>query len=724
MEDLRKLAEKFKTCSDDERLDLLASIQRREMHLRVLNSFAVSLIQITNSDDLAWYVAKEVVAKLGFVDCVFYEFDAVREKLVQRAAIGEKNPEGRTIRNPIEIVPGEGVTGTVAQTGKALLIPDVRKFEGYVADIGAPGSELCVPLTYGNEILGVIDCENPEVGHFKDDHLEILQAIASLASSKLAECRALKQMQGQAQILRRVREAVVVTDVSGLITDVNEGATKLFGHSRDLLVGRRVSTLMADDNNWRWDRMSILGGIRDSGEWRGYLDMLAGDGEVMTVDASLTTLADQKGRVAGIISVARDVTDLLKAERAILEKNEALESKQVELEKALVEGEAARRANRAKDVFLANTSHELRTPLAGVIGMINLLADTGLSDEQVQLVETANVSAHSLLTIIDDILDLAKMEVGTLSLREAAFDPVDLVVKTAATLKPAASAKGLQLNVSVADDAPRSVVGDASRIRQILFNLVGNAVKFTEEGHIDIVLDFDRDENGLHFMMEVRDTGIGFSNSEREKIFARFEQLDASSTKSIGGTGLGLSISRELAQMMGGTLRASGREGEGATFYLHLPVREGHAEAAQTPLKAISAEEYEPEFGPLKVLIAEDNAINQMLIEKILERYGWELKLVSNGREAVDLVEQGSFDLVLMDIRMPVMDGVTATRAIRASSGPQAGTPIIALTANTMEDDKQVYMEAGMDGVVGKPVDRATLLTAIGQALEIRRRVS
>lgn len=724
VEDIRKMADRFKACSDRERLDLLASIQQREMHLRVLNSFAVSLIQITNADDLAWYVAKEVVGRLGFVDCVFYEFDPARRKLVQRAAIGAKNPEGRVILNALEIDIGEGVSGTVAQTGKPLLIRDVRSLDNYVADLVSPGSELCVPLSYGNEILGVIDCENPEIGHFNEDHLDVLQAIASLASSKLAECRALKQLQGQAQILGRVREAVIVADVGGKLLECNDGAVKLFGRSRDELLGLRIADMMADKGNWRWDRSSILSGIRHAGEWRGYLDMLANDGGVMTVDASLTTLTDDAGRVVGITGVARDVTDLLKAERAILEKNEALESKQVELERALVEGEAARRANRAKDVFLANTSHELRTPLAGVIGMINLLGDTGLTPEQKQLVETANVSAHSLLTIIDDILDLAKMEVGTLSLRQADFDPVDLVVQAAATLKPAASAKGLALNVSVADDAPAVVTGDASRIRQILFNLVGNAVKFTEKGHIDIVLDFDRDAEGLYFMMEVRDTGIGFNNSDREKIFARFEQLDASATKSIGGTGLGLSISRELAQMMGGTLRASGRPGEGATFYLNLPVQESAAIVPPPQADAKAPDALARQLGRLRVLIAEDNAINQVLIEKILERYDWDLTLVSNGREAVDLVEREHFDLVLMDIRMPVMDGVVATRTIRTGSSVQAGIPIIALTANTMEDDKRTYLAAGVDGVVAKPVDRATLMDAISQALEARRTVA
>ncbi|WP_262690462.1 ATP-binding protein [Kordiimonas aestuarii] len=720
MEDIKALAEKFKNCSDNERLDLLSSIQRREQQLRVLNSFAVSLIQITRVDDLAWYVAKEVVGQLGFVDCVFYEFDSARKLLVQRAAIGDKNPSGRTILNPLEIPLGHGITGTVARNKKPLLVPDVRENQHYVADIAEAGSELCVPLFYGDEILGAIDCEDPRVGHFTEEHLDVLLAVASLASSKLAECSALKQLQGQAKILKRVREAVVVSDVAGRLIECNDGAAHLFGRPCEELVGTRIADLMANERNWRWDRVSILNGIRDTGEWRGYLDMTDVRGETMTVDASLTTITDVGGRVAGIIGVARDVTDLLRAEKAILEKNEALESKQIELEQALVEGEAARRANRAKDAFLANTSHELRTPLAGVIGMINLLGDTGLSSEQQQLVETANVSAHTLLTIIDDILDLAKMEAGTLSLRETDFDPVDFIEKAAATLRPATNAKGLTLNVTLTGAAPRAVIGDASRIRQILFNLVGNAIKFTEKGQIDILLSFERDDDGLHFLMEVRDTGAGFPNSEREKIFVRFEQLDGSATKKVGGTGLGLSISRELAQMMGGTLRASGNPGVGATFYLTVPLREPVPNAPALDVQTSREDDSDADLGLLDVLIAEDNAINQILIEKILARYNWNLTVVSNGREATDILDHKAFDLVLMDIRMPVMDGVDATKEIRARDDERATTPIIALTANTMEDDKQSYLAAGMDGVVGKPVDRTTLMTTIATVLAQR----
>ncbi|WP_417451236.1 ATP-binding protein [Kordiimonas sp.] len=717
MTDINHLAEHAPTCSDTERRDLLASIQRQEQQLRVLNSFAVSLMQITSAEELAWYVAKEVVGKLGFVDCVFYEVDSARGVLVQRAAIGDKNPEGRIILNPLEVALGQGITGTVAASEKPLLIPDVRDNELYLSDIVEPGSELCVPLFYGDDILGVIDCEDPRVGHFTQEHLDILMAVASLASAKMAECKTLSQLQENAKILKRVREAVIVCDLAGRLTECNEGAALLFGGQRDVLVGSRITSLMAYERSWRSDKTSILEGIRNVGEWRGYLDMKGANAEVLTVDASLTTIADTKGNVTRIVGVARDVTDLLRAEKAILEKNEALESKQVELEQALVAGEEARRANRAKDAFLANTSHELRTPLAGVIGMIGLLEDTSLSDEQQQLVETANVSAHTLLTIIDDILDLAKMEAGTLSLRETDFNPVELIEKAAATLRPAASAKSLALNVVAAGDAPAAVRGDGSRIRQILFNLVGNAIKFTERGQIDVFLSFERDTEGLHFLMEVRDTGAGFPNSEREKIFGRFEQLDGSATKKVSGTGLGLSISRELAQMMGGTLRASGRPGQGASFYLAVPLQEPLREAALPLPREVDKTSERAENRQLKVLVAEDNAINQLLIEKILEQYGWDLAMVSNGREATCMLDERDFDLVLMDIRMPVLDGVEATKLIRARDDDRADIPIVALTANTMEEDKQSYLKAGMNGVVGKPVDRTVLMSTITDVL-------
>ncbi len=701
---------------------MLVSIKRKEEQFRILNSFAVSLIQITNVEDLAWYVAKEVVGRLGFVDCVFYEYDAAHGVLVQRAAIGEKNPEGRTILNPLDIPLGRGVTGSVAKTGKPELIDDVSKCADYVADIAQAGSELCVPLLYGREILGVIDCEDPRIGHFTEEHLDVLLSVASLASSKLAECRVLRQLQGQAQVLSQVREAVVVTDVRGRLTECNDGAAALFGAPRETLIGTNIADLMANERGWRYDRVNILHQISAAGEWRGFLDLKTKDGEALTVDASLTMLRDDNGKRISVVGVARDVTDLLRAERAILEKNEALERKQIELEKALIEGEAARRANRAKDAFLANTSHELRTPLAGVIGMIDLLGDEGLTPKQQKLVETANVSAHTLLTIIDDILDLAKMEAGTLRLRPSEFDPSDLIEKAAATLRPAAEMKGLNLNVHLAHNAPQCVLGDESRIRQVLFNLIGNAVKFTDEGRVDVTMSFRPDGPGVRMRLEVKDTGAGFKQSDSEKIFGRFEQLDGSTTKSVAGTGLGLSISRELAHMMRGTLEASGEPGVGATFVLSVPLRpvekagvvDDGAQAVKPPAAAATRQ--------LKVLVAEDNNINQILIVKLLERYKWELKLVSNGLEAFEALDEAEdFDLILMDIRMPVMDGVEATILVRRRRDAYANMPIIALTANTMESDKKAYAEAGIDAVVGKPVDRELLINTIDNVLATRQ---
>ena len=461
----------------------------------------------------------------------------------------------------------------------------------------------------------------------------------------------------------------------------------------------------------------MLQSIDEEGQWRGLIDVKRGDGGRASVDASLTELTDDKGKRIAIVGVGRDVTDLLRAEKSILEKNEALERMQIELEKALIEGEAARRANRAKDAFLANTSHELRTPLAGVSGMIGLMEETGLTDRQRELVETANVSAHALLTVIDDILDLAKMEAGTLSLRESVFDPIELVSKAAETMRPAAQAKGLKLLVSVPEKSSWFVRGDAGRIRQILFNLVGNAVKFTDDGEISIRLDLVQDAEKSHVTLSVTDTGIGFSASDHDKIFGRFEQLDVSASKSVGGTGLGLAISRELAQLMAGTLDATAVPGEGACFCLDVMLDSAPALNFAAANRVVDADaDGIPK--DLKVLIAEDNAINQLLVVKLLEKYGWTLKLAANGKQALDLLEANTgFDIILMDIRMPEMDGIEATRRIRRRADSLSRIPIVALTANTMENDKQAYLDAGMNGIVGKPINRAVLLDAINVAL-------
>lgn len=712
MQDVEQLARQLLSCSDDERIELLRGIQSKEEQLRILHEFAVSLIQISSADDLAWYVAKEVVGRMGFLDCVLYSVDEDRQVLIQQAAIGDKNPSGRTIANKLEIPIGVGVSGRVAKRREPELIDDLLSDQDYVTDINPARSEICVPILHGSELLGVIDSEDPRPHFFTQDHLETLVAVAALTSSKLAELRALEKIELQAQMIESVREAITITDVDGIIIDCNAAASEIYGYSREQLIGQNVSVFYASQEQWQALKCVQVASLEKHGSWRGNIDVRRGDGSSLTMDISLTPSIDEQGQQVATTAVARDITRILENEKAIREQNQALELKQIELEKALADREAARQANAAKDAFLANTSHELRTPLTGVIRMIDLLQQTKVDEEQQQLLVAADTSARSLLGVIDDVLELERIETGKISLVEKPFDIVKAVREVVETLGPAADEKALTIKVKEPDKVDYALLGDVSRVRQILFNIIGNAIKFTGEGSVEVTFDLCRQQDKCALCVCVEDTGIGFAPEQAEQIFERFEQVDASATKNESGTGLGLAISRELAELMGGTLTATGEQGVGAVFRFK----------AEFDIASVTKTEPQARLGagvraaeqPLKVLVAEDNPINQLLVKKLLAPFSWQLTMVSNGREAIERLENGElYDGVLMDIRMPVLDGIQATKHIRQSGQTYATIPIVALTANTMEADRELYQQVGMNAVVGKPINLQALLQAV-----------
>lgn len=385
--------------------------------------------------------------------------------------------------------------------------------------------------------------------------------------------------------------------------------------------------------------------------------------------------------------------------------------------------EEARRANEAKGMFLANTSHELRTPLTGVLGMMRLLGDTRLTKEQREFLKAAQFSANTLLTLINDILDLARMEEGKLVLSEQAFRADEVAHQIVELLGPTAAEKELDLAFHNSAGSFPVTLGDSVRIGQVLFNLVGNAIKFTETGKVDVTVSLGPQLHGRQAMtFEVLDTGIGFSNEELERLFARFEQADGSAVKKQGGAGLGLSICRELAQLMDGQLIAEAAAGKGARFVfeVQLPLATD-TDDGQTSLNQRMEEAPVEVPENLSVLVAEDNTVNRLLIGKLLEKLHWTLVFVEDGNRALDTALSQDFDLVLMDVRMPGMDGVDATKAIRAAGGERGKVPIVALTANTMAEDIAAYREAGMNAVVGKPIQLDELKRAVQTVLVGRR---
>jgi len=386
------------------------------------------------------------------------------------------------------------------------------------------------------------------------------------------------------------------------------------------------------------------------------------------------------------------------------------------LEEARHQAEAA---NLAKSAFLATMSHEIRTPITSVLGMADLLRSTTLNREQAGYVDTLSSSTRALLAILNDILDISKIEAGKITVEALEFQLHPVFRDVVSLCLSMASAKGLVLGLDIQPDVPARVVGDSTRLRQVLFNLVSNAIKFTETGSVRLRLSIEtrdgkaRDDKAVVIRCDVEDTGIGIARDEIDRLFRPFSQVDSSTTRRFGGTGLGLAITRRLLDLMGGEIGVVSAPGQGATFWFTMPFtmpdRHDPIEQAPPPSPLLLP----PADKPLSILVAEDNRINQMLVRSMLQKFGHTVRVVENGRLALDAVIAEDFDAVLMDMQMPEMDGEEATRLIRALPPPKNRTPVLALTADVMVEHRARYLGAGVNALVPKPIDWRILSEAL-----------
>ncbi len=509
-------------------------------------------------------------------------------------------------------------------------------------------------------------------------------------------------------LVENAEDVVFTIDLAGRILAVNKAAERLIGYGRDELLRMDLASLLPPEELAEAFR-SIQEKLAGAPPRPRVVTCRSRDGRPVTVEVTARLLFEN-GRPSFLQGIARDATERIRYQATIEAYARELKNKNEELLEALA---AARVANEAKSRFLANMSHEIRTPMNGVAGMTDLLLATELDAEQREYAESIRNSSEALITLINDILDISKIEAGKLELHPTGFNLRELAQSVAALLRAQAARKGIALTLDVDERLPEAFTGDAGRLRQILMNLAGNAVKFTEHGTVSIrVSAAARDGGKCWVEFRIEDTGIGIAPESAPRLFQSFTQADSATTRRSGGTGLGLAISKELVEMMGGRIGFESEPGRGSTFWFSVPL--AAAPGAAPPVQTTVAESLPQAAGTeSSVLLAEDNDVNRTIALRMLARAGYNSHAVGNGRLAVEAALSGRYQAVLMDVHMPELDGFEATREIRAREAAGQHLPIIAMTARALPGDREKCLEAGMDDYITKPVRRQELLHAL-----------
>jgi PAS domain S-box-containing protein len=681
--------------------DLERRVDQKTWQLKALNELAVNLLKIESLDEILWAIVDNTSSRFDLEDCVIYLFDENRDFLIQKAVFGEKLGSHQQIKDPIRIRTGQGVVGKVAATGKATLIDDTTKLPYYIMDDKIRYSELAVPIITDGEVIGVIDSEHSRKNFFTREHQTAFTTIAGIVATRIKnavlkereaaiENKLQLQEEKYRHIITNMNLGLLEVDMEDHILFVNNSFCLISGYSREELIGKKASSILMgseDDSDIRKISQRREEGISDFYE----LQVKNKKGEIRWWLISGAPLYDSEGRQTGSIGIHLDITT-----QKLLE---------TELEQARLKAEES---SQAKEEFLANMSHEMRTPLNAIIGMIRELTRHQYPERQRHYLNNAETASHHLLSIVNNILDLSKIEAGELYLDQHPFRLRDIVLQSANILKAEAGHKGLELHTHISEDLTKTYIGDAPRIRQILINLISNAIKFTDSGSITVDAAVKTSSDSIHeIQMTVTDTGRGMNKEFMDRLFEKYSQERSAMTGELIGSGLGMHVTYKLVKMMNGMIHVDSilQKGTCITVLIEIPLDDtvqSSEEVAKPNLDMLRN---------LNILLVEDNEMNRIVAANSLSVYDINVTVAANGKQALQILKDTEFDVILMDLHMPEMSGLEATKAIRNEL--RLSTPIIALTANAFKKEVATCLKNGMNDYITKPYEEDTLYQVI-----------
>ncbi|MBU4333058.1 MAG: response regulator, partial [Candidatus Omnitrophica bacterium] len=548
---------------------------------------------------------------------------------------------------------------------------------------------------------------NVSISVLKDSEGNVIGSIGimrDITAQKILE-RRLRESENKIHIiLDNSAACIMLIDDEERIVSWNQFTENLFGMKKKDLYLKHVKELYPPEE---WKALRNANIRKLGGNHHINTKILTKKKKLIDVQLSINVLRDTDDKVIGSVGIMQDITEQKRVQAMLVQ------AKMV-----------AEEASSAKSLFLANMSHEVRTPMNTIIGMIDLTLDVEMKDEQRENLVVAKEAADNLLGLLNDILDLSRVEAGKITLEDIEFHMPNVLKSVVKGMSVIAAKKDLKLSVNIDPNVPELIEGDPVRLRQIFINLINNAIKFTHKGTIETEVKLLKVTNGvaeLHFA--VKDPGIGIPKDRQDQVFEIFTQAESSTARRFGGTGLGLAISKRLAEMMNGTIWVESEEGKGSNFQFTGLFKVIQQKATPDDSEARASAGSEVSLQNVTILVAEDNVVNQKIVVRMLEKQGCIVEAVVNGQEVIDAIEKKKYDVILMDMQMPVLDGLEATKLIRKNEEHTGNhIPIIALTARAMQDDKKRCLDAGMDGYVSKPIDRNKLYEEIGNVInkEIR----